>query len=102
MSCIGDAIDGKLTWPLPVAIPLAEGPLELASEVDGAALRFFYRQGLEWKQVGGALDASVVSDEGGSRGEHGSFTGAFIGVMAFDVTGQGRHADFDWFSYEPR
>jgi xylan 1,4-beta-xylosidase len=102
MSCNGDAIDGKLTFPLPVSIPLPEGPLELAADIDGAVLRFLYRQGGEWKQAGGALDASTVSDEGGSRGEHGSFTGAFIGMMAFDITGQARHADFDWFSHTPR
>jgi xylan 1,4-beta-xylosidase len=65
-------------------------------------LRFFVKIEGEWIPIGGALDASLVSDEGGVRGEHGSFTGAFIGMMAFDITGSGKHADFDWFSYAPR
>ena len=45
------------------------------------------------------LDAGVVSDEGG-RGEHGSFTGAFAGVFAFDTSGRAKTADFDWFNYD--
>jgi xylan 1,4-beta-xylosidase len=49
--------------------------------------------------VGGTLDASLVSDEGGVRGEHGSFTGAFVGMVAFDTSGMAKPADFDWFSY---
>ena len=46
------------------------------------------------------LDASVISDEGG-RGEHGSFTGAFVGMAAFDTSGAGIAADFDHFLYQP-
>jgi len=46
------------------------------------------------------LDASIVSDEAG-RGEHGSFTGSFVGMMAFDTSGRGLAADFDWFDYQP-
>ena len=45
------------------------------------------------------LDASVISDEGG-RGEHGSFTGAFLGMLAFDTSGAALPADFGYFSYE--
>jgi xylan 1,4-beta-xylosidase len=47
------------------------------------------------------LDQSLISDEGG-RGEHGSFTGAFVGMAAFDTSGRGKGADFSWFSYEGR
>ena len=47
------------------------------------------------------LDASVISDEGG-RGEHGSFTGAFIGMAAFDTSGAALPADFGYFSYAGR
>ena len=46
------------------------------------------------------LDASVISDEGG-RGEHGSFTGAFVGMAAFDTSGRARPADFAHFTYAP-
>jgi xylan 1,4-beta-xylosidase len=43
----------------------------------------------------------VISDEGG-RGAHGSFTGAFVGMMAFDQSGAACPADFARFSYAPR
>ncbi len=101
MSSLGHP-DGNLTYPpfLPVALPKF-GPVDLAVEANGAVLRFYVKIKSRWVPVGGALDASVVSDEGGVRGEHGSFTGAFVGLVAFDITGQGKHADFDLFSYKP-
>jgi xylan 1,4-beta-xylosidase len=51
--------------------------------------------------VGPALDASLISDEAG-RGAFGSFTGAFVGMVAFDMSGSARAADFARFSYIPR
>lgn len=99
MSCPGDWPDGRLVFPLadPIALP-PEGPVGLAAEVRGADLVFSYYVDGEWRQAGPVLDASVISDEGG-RGEHGSFTGAFVGMAAFDTSGSGLCADFDWFSY---
>jgi xylan 1,4-beta-xylosidase len=100
LSCLGDP-DGRLTWTaVHVDIP-PSGPVELAASVDGAVLRYSVKLDGKWAPVGGPLDASLVSDEGGVRGEHGSFTGAFVGMAAFDITGQGAAADFDWFSYTP-
>lgn len=101
MSSMGHP-DGVLTFPPLLPTRLPDGPLELAADVDGTVLRFFVKLEGEWVAVSGALDASLVSDEGGARGEHGSFTGAFIGMMAFDITGAGKPADFDWFSYAPQ
>jgi xylan 1,4-beta-xylosidase len=101
MSCPGDWPDSRLTFPLaePISLP-GEGAVRLAAEVRGAELVFQYAlDGGTWREVGPKLDASVISDEGG-RGEHGSFTGAFIGMAAFDTSGRGAPADFDWFSYE--
>lgn len=103
MSCPGDWPDGKLSFPLeaPVELP-GEGPVGLAAEIDHDRLQFFYSlDGAQWRKAGPVLDASVISDEGG-RGEHGSFTGAFIGMAAFDTSGSAIHADFSRFSYEPR
>ncbi|MEO3997410.1 glycoside hydrolase family 43 protein [Mesorhizobium sp. CAU 1732] len=100
MSCPGDWPDGRLIVPLAEPIPLpGGGPVGLAAEVRGAELVFSCRVDGKWVQVGPVLDASVISDEGG-RGEHGSFTGAFVGMLAFDTSGSGALADFDWFSYE--
>jgi xylan 1,4-beta-xylosidase len=47
------------------------------------------------------LDASLLSDEAGA-GEHGSFTGAFVGMVAFDTSGGAIGADFKYFEYEGR
>jgi len=102
MSCPGDWPDGRMSFPLSAPIPLpAEGAIGLAAEVSYAQLRFLYDTGAGWYPVGPALDASVISDEGG-RGAHGSFTGAFIGMLAFDTSGEGCHADFTHFDYSPR
>jgi xylan 1,4-beta-xylosidase len=102
MSCLGDWPDGRLAFPLAEPVPLPpEGPVELAMDVDGAALKFRWRTVEDWRPVGPVLDASLISDEAG-RGEHGSFTGAFVGMVAFDISGAARPADFDRFSYEAR
>lgn len=101
LSCSGDWPDGALTQPLQTPVPIGEGAVELRVEVDHASQQFFWRQGGDdWQAVGPVLDASVISDEGG-RGEHGSFTGAFVGMLAFDITGQGREARFSRFDYRP-
>jgi xylan 1,4-beta-xylosidase len=102
LSCPGDWPNGKLDFPLADPLPLrADGPVGLAAEVAGEALQFWYRDGGDWAKAGPVLDASVISDEGG-RGEHGSFTGAFVGMAAFDTSGSGIPADFDYFSYTRR
>ncbi|MBB4953465.1 xylan 1,4-beta-xylosidase [Agrobacterium vitis] len=103
LSCPGDYPAGKLVFPIGSGISVPDGPLDLAMEVADNDLHFFWRPGGEdeWRDIGDALDAGVISDEGG-RGEHGSFTGAFAGVFAFDLTGQATPADFAGFSYEVR
>ena len=99
LSCPGDWPNGKLAFPMePVSVP--DGPLDLAVEVDGARQQFFWLAGGGWEAAGPELDASLISDEAG-RGEHGSFTGAFVGVMAFDTSGRARTADFSRFAYMP-
>ena len=87
MSCPGDWPDGRLSFPLDRPVPLPEGPVELAVEVDDARQRFFWRAGGDWTPIGPELDASLISDEAG-RGEHASFTGAFVGMAAFDTSGR--------------
>ena len=99
MSCPGDWPDAALTFPTD-DVALADGPVDIAVEVNGPTQQFFYRQGGDWIAFGPALDASVISDEGG-RGEHGSFTGAFVGMLAFDTSGAGKEARFTRFDYHP-
>lgn len=100
IACPGDWPEGRLVFPLQKPVALTPGPVDLAVSVDHARQQFWYRQGGDWLAVGPQLDASVISDEGG-RGEHASFTGAFVGMVAFDITGQGRAARFDHFDYMP-
>ncbi|MBL8582052.1 MAG: glycoside hydrolase family 43 protein [Rhizobiaceae bacterium] len=101
LSCPGDWPDGRLSFPLAETIPLPAGPVGLAAHVQGTKLQFLLRGADRWNLVGPVLDASVISDEGG-RGEHGSFTGAFVGMMAFDTSGSARPADFAYFIYDGR
>ena len=102
MSCLGDYPDGRMEFALaePIALP-GDGPVRLAAAVDYANLQFSFDAGGAWRDIGPVLDASVISDEGG-RGAHGSFTGAFIGMLCFDTSGAARPADFAYFDYAPR
>mgnify|MGYP005986393243 FL=1 len=99
VSCAGDYPDGALIWSDDMPA-VGAGPVELKAEIDHHVLQFYWRQGGAWRAVGPVLDASVISDEGG-RGAHGSFTGAFVGMYAMDITGQGREALFSRFTYTP-
>ena len=84
-------------------MPLSPDPLpvHLKCVVNETTLQFYYTQRGEWTAIGPTLDASVLSDEGG-RGEHASFTGAFVGMAAFDTSGRGCPADFSEFVYSPQ
>ena len=100
-SCAGDWPVGNLTVPLeqPVAVP-ADQPVRLRVDVHDCALRFFYAIGTgAWTRIGPVNDASLLSDEVG-QGDHGNFTGAFVGMAAHDVSGQAMTADFDYFEYQ--
>ena len=79
---------------------VGDGPIELRVEVDFSRQQFFWRHDRDWQKIGPVLNAAVLSDEGG-RGEQSSFTGAFVGMVAFDTTGLGREARFAKFSYDP-
>jgi xylan 1,4-beta-xylosidase len=100
MSCPGDWPDARLTFPLADPLPLSETTVDLAVEVDGARHRFYWRAAGDWEAIGPELDASLISDEAG-RGEHASFTGAVVGMVAFDISGRATPADFVRFLYAP-
>ncbi|MFN3845916.1 MAG: glycoside hydrolase family 43 protein [Paracoccaceae bacterium] len=93
VSCLGD-------WPREALTfhgihPCPEGDVTLGVRVEGAAQQFT----LNGRAIGATLNAALISDEGG-RGEHASFTGAFVGVVAHDMTGQGWQADVLRFDYD--
>jgi len=98
VSCLGDGQRYALTYG--ASAPVPEGEITLAVQVDGAQQRFFWGAGAQADvPLGGDLDASIISDEGG-LGDHSSFTGAFVGMFAMDLTGQGWGADFHAFAYD--
>lgn len=100
MGCDGDYPDGSLSYPSPLVAVPGDDAVLLKCCVNDAALTFSWKTTGGWQQIGPALDASVLSDEGG-RGEHASFTGAFIGMIAFDTSGRAKNADFSAFTYTP-
>ena len=103
MSSPASQPDGNIVFPAePVALP-QDGPIRLKLEVRGPSLQCFYAPGIggNWQPVGPVLDASLISDEAGPHGEHGNFTGGFVGVAASDLNGTALPADFTDFIYRP-
>jgi xylan 1,4-beta-xylosidase len=99
VSCLGDWPGENLTLSDPM--PLPEGDIRLEVRVTGPTQQFYWCPANGNPQpFGPELDASLISDEGG-RGEHASFTGAFVGLVAHDLTGQGWSADVLRFDYSP-
>jgi xylan 1,4-beta-xylosidase len=95
--------EGRIALPAdPIPLP-QQGPIRLKTEVRGSGLQFFYAPGVggNWQPAGPVLDASLISDESGGNGEHGSFTGGFIGMACSDLNGTAMAADFSDFGYRP-
>jgi len=90
----------------PMALPreiTGAGKVYLKADFNGAALQFHF--GLDedsWEPIGPVLDGSILSDDYVENIEvmfRPCFTGAFVGVACQDLSGQGLHADFDFFQY---
>ncbi|GAA3994121.1 hypothetical protein GCM10022384_47140 [Streptomyces marokkonensis] len=78
--------------------------LRLGLDLRGPGLRFRYATDGDWHPVGPLLDATVLSDEHAEVSESGQiralgFTGAFVGMWAWDLTGGGLPADFEEASW---
>ena len=99
MSCNGDWSAGRLEIPIAPA-PVPSEQITLRVEVRGDTQQLFWSNGGREQPLGPARDAFHVSDEG-VQGEHASFTGDFVGMMAFDITGRGKQARYGAFSYAP-
>ena len=80
-------------------VPIESGkPVYLKAVVDHDKAQFFYAVGDQnYQAIGPVLDASILSDEACNEGW---FTGAMAGICCQDLTGFGKAADFDWFSYK--
>ncbi|MBX3607459.1 MAG: glycoside hydrolase family 43 protein [Piscinibacter sp.] len=101
-SCPAQWPDARLEFVLDGPVPLPPtGPVRLGMTVDLERLQFRYAVASgDWQDIGPVLDASLISDEAG-RGVHGSFTGAFVGMVACDMSGAAAPADFSGFDYRP-
>ena len=100
LSCWGDQ-SLHLTYPMGTSmVPLVgQKDVSLRCTVKGTALQFSYCVDEDnWLPVGPALDATILSDEAG-KGDGANFTGTFVGMACQDLTGQGKPADFSYFSY---
>jgi xylan 1,4-beta-xylosidase len=102
MSSIVTFPDGNLTFTgSPIALPKT-GAIRLKVVIRDSRLQFYWAEKSgQWQEAGPSLDASILSDECGGHAEHGSFTGAFVGMAAHDLNGSARPADFSFFSYTP-
>ena len=104
LSCEGQQ-QWNLNYPSDAAraVPVPrDTPVFLRATVNYDRLQFSWSlDGNSWQDIGTLLDYSLISDEAG-RGEHKSFTGAFVGMACHDLSGRGQAADFAWFDYEER
>ncbi len=78
-------------------IPLETGrDVLLGLKLQGTGVQFYYgyRGGQALQEIGPCIDASFLSDE---ACREGWFTGSMVGICCQDLTGFGKHADFDWF-----
>ena len=89
--------DGVAEYPLGESVIPLQGASRvwLRAEINYHVLQFFFSlDGVEWKTIGGKLDASILSDNFGAEW---GFTGSFIGMTCQDMTGRRNAADFDSF-----
>jgi xylan 1,4-beta-xylosidase len=82
------------------SVDIPSGPVALRVEVDHEVARFAYRpQGnQDWCWLPQFFDASILSDEATLPGLP-NFTGAFVGMACYDLSGEKMPADFAYFHY---
>ena len=72
-----------------------ERDIVLQISLRGTQAQFSYGfRGEALRNIGPGVNASFLSDE---ACREGWFTGAMVGICCQDLTGFGKHADFDWF-----
>ena len=81
--------------------------LRLGLDLVDAELTFRYDTGDGWRRIGPEYDATVLSDEHAQVIENGvirslGFTGTFLGLWTWDLTGGQHPADFEDAAYTVR
>lgn len=81
-------------------IPVETGrDIVLHLSLTGTQVQFSYGlRGETLRNIGPLVNAGFLSDE---TCREGWFTGAMAGICCQDLTGFGKHADFDWFEVFP-
>lgn len=96
---IQTADEGEISYPLGDTFVSLEGAnrVYLRARLEFRSLQFaFSLDGEEWQELGGVLDASILSDDYGSDW---GFTGTFVGLACQDLSGRRQSADFQFFEY---
>ena len=89
----------RVRWNASTRLEQAES-VWLRVDVDRLVYRYSYSfDGETWHTVPVTYEAWKLSDD--YIGGRGFFTGAFVGLHCEDISGDGCHADFDYFTYEP-
>ena len=101
MSCNSNWPEGTLDFPLSEPVFVPDGPITLEVEVNRETQQFYWSAGDKRQPLGPPRKAYIISDEGGRDAAHSSFTGAFVGMVCFDITGRANEARFTQFSYSP-
>ncbi|WP_163538654.1 glycoside hydrolase family 43 protein [Gracilibacillus sp. YIM 98692] len=70
----------------------------LKAVIDRHILQFYYGTNAgDWHRIGEEIDIGHLSDDDADLIR---FTGTFVGMSAQDLSGQRKHADFDYFRYK--
>lgn len=90
--------------------PLLHNEIEIANRQENVFLKvvvnyndyqyYYSLDGDDWIAIPVILQSYKLSDDYVQGG--GFFTGAFVGMQCQDTSGEGLHADFDYFSYQPK
>jgi len=89
----------RYAYPAGVVLVAQGEPVRLRMQLqsDDAFCSYSVGDGA-WQPIGGALDATALSDEACAEGW---FTGTMVGLCCQDVSGARQWADFAYFTYHP-
>ncbi len=82
------------------SVLIPDGEIALRVEVHGGDAAFFWTADGEWRPLGGAQPAYMLSDDYiEKRRGRCAFTGAMVGICAQDMDAHRSFADFKYFNY---
>lgn len=98
LQIVGNINNHYQDYSTPVNIDASQG-VWMRLELKQQWYQFSYSlDGNQWQTIGPRLNSTPLSDEGGP--DIFRFTGSFAALFVADISGQFKHADFDYFSYK--